>query len=56
MKQVEQSAVGLLILKSLEDLAVKDPDTHRKLLGEIIAQAGRVNERRLMSVRCSRMS
>jgi hypothetical protein len=52
MKQIEQSAVGLLILKSLEDLAVKDPDTHRKLLGEIIAQAGRVNEPGYVSVVC----
>lgn len=52
MKQAEQSAVGLLILKGLADLAMKDPDSHRRLLSEIFAQAGEVNERGYISVVC----
>jgi hypothetical protein len=52
MKQVEQSAVGLLILNGLADLAMKDPDSHRQLLSEIFAQAGQVNERGYVSVVC----
>jgi len=50
MKQAEQPAVGLLILKNLAELAVKDPDSHRQLLSEIVAQAGEVNERGYVSV------
>jgi hypothetical protein len=50
MKQAEQSAVGLLILKNLAELAVKDSESHRQLLSEIVAQAGEVNERGYVSV------